>query len=185
MEENKISFWKSSLYWGIVSGVVSIILSVLMYILGFMPSSFGKIAIAMLVSLIVLIVVLVLAMKSYRTSLGGAMTFGQAFKFGIVVIVIGSLISSIYSFIFLSFIDPEYLKNVMDQFMVNLEEFLLHRGVSEEKVAAAIEEASKQPIPTPLKSAIQGFIQGTIFATIVNLIISAIMKKSPEIKFDN
>jgi hypothetical protein len=185
MEENKSNFWKSALYWGVISGIVSIILSVLMYVIGFVPSSFGKIILSALLSIIVFIVILVFAMKSYRTSLGGTMTYGQAFKFGFFVILIGTAISSIYTFIFLAFIDPEYLKNVMEQFMANMEEFMLKRGMSEEQVSKAMDDAAKQALPSPLKSAIQGFIQIVIFSTIVNLIVSAVMKKNPEIKFEN
>jgi hypothetical protein len=184
MEEKKLNFWKTTLYWGVISGVVSIILSVIMYVIGFMPTSFGRIALALLVSVVVLIVVLVFALKSYRTSLGGVMTYGQAFKFGLFVILFGAAISSIYTFIFLAFIDPEYSKNVMEQFMSNLEEYMLSKGVPEEQVAKAMEEAAKQAIPSPLKSAIQGFIQGVIFSTIINLIVAAVMKKKPEIKFE-
>jgi hypothetical protein len=185
MEEIRPNFWKSALYWGVISGVVSIILSVLMYVIGFTPSSFGRIGLAILMSLIILVVVLVIALKSYRNSLGGSMTYGQAFKFGFFVILFGSVISSIYYFLFLKFIDPEYLKNVMEKFMTNLEEFLLKRGMNEEQVSKAMEEAAKKPIPSPLKSTIQGFFQGLIFSTIVNLIVAAIMKKNPEIIFND
>lgn len=182
MENQKPDFWKTALYWGVVSGIASIILSVLMYVLGFMPTSFGRIALSMLISLALLIIILVMAIKSYRSLLGGAITFGQAFKFGFFVLLFGTAISSIYTFIFLQFIDPEYLKNVMDQFMTNLEEFMLNRGVPEDQVAKAMEEANK-PLPGPAKSAIQGFFQILIFSTIVNLIVAAIMKKNPEINF--
>jgi hypothetical protein len=185
MEEQKTNFWKSALYWGVISGVASIILSVLLYVINFTPSSFGKMGLTLLFSLVLFIVILVIALKSYRNSLGGAMTYGQAFKFGFFVILISTAISSLYSFIFLKFIDPEYLKNVMDQFMANLEEFLLSKGMSEDQVAKAMEEATKKPLPSPLKSAIQGFIQILIFSTIVNLIVAAILKKNPEIVFND
>jgi CDP-diglyceride synthetase len=154
-----------------------------MYILGIHPTGIMRGILIMLINLAFFVVVLVMAMKAYRNELGGAMTFGQAFKFGFFVILIATFISSLYSYIFLNFIDPGYLKMVYEETMAGTEEFLSNTGMSAEQVEKAMEDAAKQPVPTVLKSTLQGFIGGIIFSTIVSLIIAAIMKKNPEMKF--
>lgn len=186
MEEKKSGLWKNALNWGVILGVVSIIFSVLTYIFEFKPTTIVNGLITMGVGLLILIVILVMGMKAYRVNtLEGSMSYGQAFKFGLFVILIGTAISSFYSYIFLAFIDPEYLKMITEESLVNTEEFMLNRGMSEEQVDKIMEEAAKQPVPTPFMQSIKGFFFGSIFSTILNLIIAAIMKKKVEVPFED
>ncbi len=184
--ENKPNVWKNALNWGLIVGIISIILSVVLYVFNLKPINFTNMGILFLLSLIVSVVALVYAVKSYRNNVyGGFINFKDAFVFGLLVMIISSIISSLYSFIFLSFIDPDYLLSVVEGTRQSTEEFLLGRGMSEEDVAKAMEKAAEEPIPTPLKSSLQGILSGSIFGAILSLIIAAIMKKkNDEVNFD-
>jgi len=178
MEEKNTNVWKNALNWGLILGIMSIILSVLMYILDFKPINFTNIGIMAALGLLVMIITLVFALKSYRNNiLGGFMTFKEAFIFSLLVVIVSSIISSLYTYIFLAFIDPEYSKNVFEGVMSSTEELLLSRGLDEDAVEQAMDMAREEPIPTPSGSAIKGIINGSIFGVILSLILGAIMKK--------
>ena len=185
--ENKPNVWKEALNWGLIVGIISIILSVVLYVFDFKPINFTNMGILFLLSMIVSIVALVYAVKAYRNNVyGGFISFKDAFVFGLLVMIVASIISSFYSFIFFSYIDPDYLISVVEGTRQSIEEFMLNRGMSEDDVAKAMEKAAEEPIPTPLKSSLQSIISGSIFGAILSLIIAAIMKKkNEEVNFDD
>lgn len=185
MEEKKPGLMKFALNWGIIYGVASIIFSVLMYIMEIRPTSFKTGLWMMFFGTLILVIVLIVSMKAYRINvLGGSMSYGEAFKVGLFVLLIGTAISSIYSLIFITIIDPEYMKIVMEESIINTEQFLLDRGMPEEQVEKIMEEIANQPPKSPVIETIKGFFIGSVISTIVNLIIAAIMKKKKQVPFE-
>ncbi len=183
MEEKKINFWKHSINWGVILGIASIIFSLLIYLLDFKPTTFKNIGIIFFLSVVLLVVILRQTMKSFRVNiLDGTMSFGQAFKVGFFAILIGVAISTVYSYVFYQFIDPDYLKNVTEEFKLFMEDFYLNMGMTEEQIEANM-EASNGAVPTPIMQVIGDFFSGIIFYTIINLIVAAIMKKKAETPF--
>src|ERR1700741_2780169 len=109
MENQANSTLKQSLLYGGILGLVSIIISVIAYVLDMSADSSIK-----WVNSIVQIIILVLGIKNYRDQhLGGYISYGKALGTGTLIAFIGSIIAAIYTVIFVTLIDPEFVSNLL------------------------------------------------------------------------
>ncbi|MGE0088964.1 MAG: DUF4199 domain-containing protein [Bacteroidales bacterium] len=163
----KSTFWKSSVTSGVILGIVLVIYSVLLYILDLnMNKSIGYI------SNLFIIVGLWWFTKSYRdNNLGGNITYGQALGYAMVIVVVAAIISSIYSYIFIKFIDP----SVIDKGMAMAEEEMIKQGMSDDQIEMA--QSMSKKIMSPGLMNIMGFIGTVVIGFIIALITSAVVKK--------
>jgi hypothetical protein len=130
-----------------------------------------------IVSLVITLTILIIFTKLYRDKeLGGTITFGQAFKFGFVVVVVSVIVNSIYTYIFQSFIDPEYMTRVMQSIQGKTLAYLEKVGASEVQINKTMEKFAD--VPTAMKSVKQALISGLIGGAILSLISSAVIKKN-------
>ncbi len=104
------------------------------------------------------------------------MSFGQGLGGGMLTIGVGSVISSLFSFVFLKFLDPSYMERIIDITRERMEE---NPNMTEEQVEQAME--STMAFLTPEAVTLFGIIGTLVVGLIICLIISAIMKKdAPE-----
>jgi len=135
MEQQSTSVWKSALTTGVYLGIVFILASVVFYVMG---NPFSKVA--QYISYPIMIAGIALAQISYKKSLGGEMTYGQAFGVGILSMVFASLISGIYTYLLYEFIDP----SLQEQLRIFTEEEIIKKGqVSEEQLEMVVDMATK------------------------------------------
>ena len=124
--ENKQNVWKNALNWGIIVGIVLIIYGVIMYFLGLSLEKWNN-----WVSYILLIAGIVYATIQYRDNvLGGSITYAQALGFGVLISLFASVMSAIYSYVFLTFIDTDFIGKVMEM----AQEQMLNKGLTEEQI---------------------------------------------------
>lgn len=175
MEEQKPSLWKSALNWGVILGIALIIYSLLMWILDLSLEQWVS-----WVSYIIMIGGIVLGTKSYRDNiLNGAISYGQALGFGVLMMLFASIIAAIYSYIFFAFIDPEFVNKMLQM----VEEQLLERGMPDEQIEMAIEMQRK--FMKPVIMALMTIPTYTFIGLIISLITSIFLKKKPaEIAFE-
>ena len=177
MEQKTGILLKSSFTSGVYLGLISILLSVLIWAGGIIESMglFGA-AIIGLISLIISFVLLIIFAKVYRNKeFGGYISFGEAFKFTFLVIIISTTISIIYSYIFNSFIAPEYMENLMAVMQQKTMNYMESAGVPESQIDKAMEKFGE--IPTIWETLKQTALSGLIGGGIIALIASAIVKK--------
>lgn len=176
--EQKSTLLKSALVYGLYAGLISILLSVIIWAGGLLESlgMWGSALIGIL-SLVVTLIILIIFTRMYRDKeLGGVITFGQAFQFGILVIVVSIIVSSIYTFIFQSFIDPDYMVRVMQSIQDKTLAYLERMGASDAQIDKTMARFAE--VPTVFKSIKQGLISGLIGGAILSLISSAVIKKN-------
>lgn len=175
MEEQKPSLMKSALTWGIILGIALIIYSMLMWFLDLSLEKWVS-----WVSYVIMIGGVILATISYRdNSLNGTMTYGQALGFGVLMLLFASIISAIYSYIFLSFIDPGFIDKILQM----TEEQLIEKGMSDDQIDMAIEMQRK--FMKPIIMALMSIPSYTFMGLIISLITSIFLKKkAAEISFD-
>jgi len=169
MEETKSSLWKNALNWGVIMGIVTIIYSLLMYFLDLSLEPWVNWA-----SFVFIIGVLIFATITYRDKvLGGTITYGQALGFGVLTILVSVIISAIYSYIFMTIIDPEFVNKLLAM----QEEKMIEQGVPAEQIEKGMEMVKKfmQPAVISLIS----IPSNMFFGLIITLITSAILKKNP------
>jgi hypothetical protein len=163
----KPTFWKSSLTSGVILGIVLIIYSVILYMLNLnMNKTLGY------VNYVFIIGGLIWFTKSYRdNSLNGTMSYGQALGYSTIMVVTAALISSIYSYVLMKYIDPSLIEKIIalgEQEMIN-------QGMSDDQIEMA--QSMQKKFMQPGLMNIIGFITFSILSFIVALITSAIVKK--------
>lgn len=177
--ENKVSPFKPALNSGIIMAIVSIVISVLIWVFGLLESMgiMGGLYI-MVFSLIITVVLLVVFTKGYRdTFFAGKITYGQAFIYGLLVIVISTVIVAIYNYVFNSFIDPDYIQNITLAMQDKTVAMMEKSGASADAIDNVLVKFEEQGVPTVMKQVQQGLIGGVVGGLFMALISAAIVKK--------
>jgi hypothetical protein len=184
MEPQK-SLFSSALRTGLIIGVVSIVVFIIMYVADFKPVGIMKPILMMLISLAINIAILVVLFKKYRTEAGGFISFRDAFLYCLIALVAGALVSTIFTLLFIQFIEPGYYKNIMDAQKTWMENYLSGKGLSDEQMTQALDKIDEQAATMgSITSTLKNLLGSVIVSGIIALIVGAIMKKNPDV-FDN
>lgn len=180
METQKTNSYKLAMTYGLYFGLISIILSVIIWATNFMEylGLFGSVLLGIL-QLVLLVFLLIYFTKLYRNNeLGGKITFGQAFVFGVLIVVFSTVISSLYSYIFNKFIDPDYAQRIMTMMQDKTYQWMSGNGVPQDQIDSAMQKFEAKGIPSPIETLITSMEFGLIGGAIMSLISSAIIKKN-------
>lgn len=169
MEQKHASLTKSSLTSGLYIGIISILISVVLYVAGLMFETWAS-----YVSWTILIGGAIYAQLSYRKSLGGEMTYGQALGAGVLALVFASVLSAIYTILLYTIIDP----GLIEQSRIIMEQRMLEQGnVTAEQMDMALDIAMKFQKPAILAGIT--IISGAFFGLIISLITGIFTQKKP------
>lgn len=167
MEEKSNTTFKAGLTYGVILGLILIIYSVLLYVMDMNLNKYVD-----WISYILIIGIIIYGTKKYRDdNLKGIISYGQALGLSTIIIVFGALISTIYTYFFISVIDPDYINKVL----AAAEEQLLKKGMTDDQIEMAI--AMQKKMMKPVLMAIMGFFVTVIVGVILSLITSAFLKK--------
>ena len=169
--ENKVNSKSFIVNNGVILGVASIVLSLVMYATGSHLDPHWSNSI---ISAILFIGVIAYGTSKFKEANGGFMSWGQGVKVGVGIAVLAGLIVVIYNYIFMNFIEPDF----MNQMMELQNQKLMDGGMTEEQIEAANEMGKS--FQSPAIMAAMGIIGYAIGGFIVAAITSAIMKKSEE-----
>jgi hypothetical protein len=169
MEENSASIWKSTMVSGVYLGIALILLSVVFYVTG---NTFSKVA--QYSSYPIMIAGIIWGQITFKKELGGISTYGQAFAAGLLTMVFASIITSIYTYLLYTVIDP----SLQEQMRIFTEEQMIAQGkVPEEQMEMALQMTAK--FQTPPMLVILGLVGGTFIGAIISLITAIFIKKNP------
>lgn len=157
--------------YGLTLAGISILLSLVIYAMGNHLEPHWSINALTFVAFIALII---LGIKKFKEINGGFLSFGQAVKIGVGIAIISALIGSIYQYLFMTFIEPEFMSQVMEL----QQQKMLDQGMSEDQIEATQEWSAK--FSSPFMMIAFGIIGSAIGGFIVSAIGGAIMKKSEE-----
>ncbi|TGE06688.1 DUF4199 domain-containing protein [Hymenobacter fodinae] len=113
---------------------------------------------------------IILAHKYFKQHNGGFMTYGQGLGIGTVLSAVGGLLSSVFSYIYINFIDPEYMGRVMELTRSRLEE----KGIDDAQIDQAM--AMAQKFSSGPITIVFGILISVLSGFVISLIISAITK---------
>lgn len=166
--EQKSIFWKSAMIYGLYLGILVTLYSVILYVTGQTQNKTLS-----YLPIVIYAVGIVLAQINHRNhELNGIINYGQAFAFGVAVMLFSGIISALYSLIILK-IDP----SLIDQIKIAQEDAYLKNGMSEDQIEKMMEMSSK--MMTPGIIAIMGLFGSVFIGTIVSLVTSIYVKKQP------
>ncbi len=167
--EEKSTFWKSAMIYGLYLALVLVLLSVILYVSGLILNQ--KVGYA---SMVVYVAGIIFAQITYRNrELNGTISYGQALGFGVAVMLFSGIITALYTLILYTYIDP----TLIDQMKAVQEEALLQKGMSEDQIEAAMSVASKMMSPGVMS--IMGLLGSLFVGTIISLVTSIFVKKQP------
>lgn len=170
----KPSTARIALKWGVITSVIIIVYSVFLFMTGLQLKNNSL----SYVSYLFLLGGIILALKEYRTLNNEFLGFGEGLGLGTLMSAVTSLISSIFSFLYVTFIDTTIMQQVMDMQREQMEA----RGMTQEQVEQAMEMVGK--FTSPGMIFVIGLLAFIFFGFILSLIVSAVMKKEkPQMNF--
>jgi hypothetical protein len=169
----------STLLYGVLYGLTSIALTVIMYLAGIevWMSKISYLGIVIPVAFAFLVAV------QLKKQQGGYLEFSHSLKTIFKVMVIGLLLSMIFDYILLNYIDKPFNEALMQATQEQMERELIKKGMSQEKIDEFLENignANKYAL------AVYGltFAIRCILHFVLALVVSAIMKRKQPV-FEN
>ena len=156
---------------GVTLGIASVLFALVMFATGNHLTPHWS---ASIINAILFIGIIAYGIKQYKTANNNFLSWGQGVKIGVGVAIVGGLIMVIYNYLFMNFIEPDF----MNQMMEIQNKAFLDQGLTEEQVEAA--NAMTSTFSSPGIMAAIGIISYAIGGFIVAAITAAIMKKSEE-----
>ncbi|GAA4384915.1 DUF4199 domain-containing protein [Hymenobacter koreensis] len=158
--------------YGLIFGVISIIVDFVLKATGL---SF-KFSVTLSASLIIWVVGIIVAHRYFKAHNGGFMSYGQGIIIAVIMGSIGGLMTGVFNYVYVNFIDPNYAEAMR----ADMEAWLIKMNVPEEQMDKSLADITPEKIgsPTSIGSAI---LFGAFVSLLTGLIISAITKrKQPE-----
>lgn len=179
--EKKQTIMQFAMTNGLVLGIILVIISILLYVMNIMPDTLGKMILIPLFNAIVVIIFVVKGTKTYRNNmLGGTITYGNAFKVGLLIVVFAYILRSFYDLIFNVLIDPGYMERLYEGILNWAYNFYSSLGLSESQIEDTIARFERQRDNyTPLRAFFSGVFSSAAMGALLSLITAAILKKEP------
>ena len=174
--ESSVSFWPSAVRIGIVGGLIMIIYGLVGIFTGLASPAkgLGALMLNFLIVIVLYVGITVYGVRTHRNEeLGGYISFGRAFLTGLVVIVIAGIISAIFTYVYMAFIDPDYMAKMVDDMRVMYERL----GMDEDQIDQAMSQLEGRMSPS--SNLTSSLIFSGVIGAIVSLIVGAIMKRNP------
>lgn len=169
-EETAVTTRSAGLRYGYILAAISVLYFVVIVVSGLDmtqgPARWG--------SFIFYFIIIFLAQKYYKESGNGFMSYGQGMGITFWIGAVTSVIASIFTFIYVKFIDAGFMEMIMDKQREAMEE----QGLSEDQIEMGMKMAAK--FSTPEMMLAFGIIFTLIFILIAGLIVTIFtQKKNP------
>ncbi len=122
-------FAKKCVMWGILLGIALVVGT---QILTWMGLGLSLWFVALTYSMVVMFIAL--GLRDFKRVNGGQLNFSAAFAFVIISILISRLIFQFYMYVYINYLQPDWVNNVADSWTSAMQE----QGASEESIAERI-----------------------------------------------
>ncbi|MFT7427444.1 MAG: hypothetical protein ACI9O5_003407 [Algoriphagus sp.] len=175
MEEQQSPF-QAAVKPGITMGLVSLAVTFIAYFIDstlLVSGWFG------LVTLVIFVGLIIYFGREYRNELGGYMTFGTAFNFSFIAILISGIIGLIGQIVLFQVVDPELPGVLADLMYSNQLSFMEKLGQNPDNMDPEVLQQMKESSEGQytLMGQLKGFGIVIIIYAIIALILGAILKK--------
>lgn len=176
MEEQVQTPFQAAVKPGLTIGLVALAITYVAYFIDSTLLASGWFA---LVAIVVFFVLIFYFGKQYRTELGGYMTFGTAFNFSFITMIISGLVSLLGQILLYHVIDPDLPQVLADMTFENSLSMMEKFGANPDSMSPdQLEEIRKSSSSGfTLAGQLKGFGFGLIVYAIIALILGAILKK--------
>ena len=169
MEEKSRSVISNGIYFGLITGAALIVFSLIMFLLDLYLNKAVN-----WIGYIFLIAGMIWGTIEFRKKYsGGFLTYGKAFSSCFWIGLCAGIISTIYFFIFIQFIHPGFVNELLDQVRSNM--VTSNPEMTEEQVENAVSMSSK--FMSPMMMTFWGLGAYAAMSAIFSLIIAIFLKK--------
>ncbi|MFB6319331.1 DUF4199 domain-containing protein [Saccharicrinis sp. FJH54] len=181
MEKDQ-SIISNSMFYGLLFGIVLVIYNIILTATGMskamMSGGITMSIMSMVLSLILYFGGVTISQQHYRNKkLGGYITYGKAFTFGLLVTVFASLLVAVYSFVYAQWINPDYGKELYEMSKQLTMDMLDRFNAPADAVDQAMAKLEESGISSPQDFAFGAVTNGIIIGTVISLITSIFVKK--------
>jgi Protein of unknown function (DUF4199) len=161
---------KIALKYGLIYSGINILWTLLMFITELNRSDYAWVF--NLIAVVIPVICIIMAIKEFKAGPGaGFMSFGQAFKHGMVICLVGGIIFGAFNVVYLQYIDTNFMEFQMQKQVDKMAEM----GMSEGDIEKAL--ARGADFQTPFWMFTMAIVVSLIFGLILSLIMAAILKK--------
>ena len=169
--EQKSQFWQSAMRYGLYLGITLVVLSAIINALGPNGKYIGWL------QWVILTAGVYMSQYYYRNNeLGGFIGYGKCLKLGIIVMMCASIFVSLYTYIYVKYIDLSYLENIK----VQMEEVMLQQNIPEEQIESMSQMFSI--MQTPEIIFLSGLFGFAFLGLIISLITSFFVKRDNDVE---
>lgn len=176
-EKETTSLFQQALKWGLIVGGISIALTIVAYAVDYAMLAnwkFGIFVFAMFIGLAIY------AGISYRNEIGGFLPYGKAFQHGFILMAVSGLISTLFSIILYTVIDPELPAKLTEVTLENTQKMMEGFGMPEDQMDKAMEDArSRTENQFTVSGLALAYGIGIIVYAVLSLITAIFVRKNP------
>ena len=176
-DTKQTTLFQNSLKWGLIVGGISIALTCVLYAVDYALLANWKTGIVMFVLFIGLAIY---AGMTYRKEIGGILAYGKAFQHGFILFAISGLVSTIFTIVLYTVIDPELPAKLTEVALQNAQAMMENFGMPEDQMDKAMEDARKR---TENQFSTSGLAMtygiGLIIYAVLALITALFVRKNP------
>ncbi len=166
--EKQPSLVSIGLKYGLLLGLVSIVYAMF----SFITESFGNFFVNLFISLVLAILGVVLAMREFKKKNGGYMSYGQGVGLGLIVMIISSILSGLFTLLYIEYVDTNLTEKMVDATITQMSAFGVDADMMDEQRDKLLAEQ------TPVKQLTGALSNGIFGGLILSLIIAAFMKNA-------
>jgi Protein of unknown function (DUF4199) len=161
--------------WGAIFGIGSIVLTILLYAVDYTLLANWK----MILVLLLFLGLVIYAGINYRNQIGGFLPYGKAFQHGFIVFAVLGIISTVFTVILYTVIDPELPAKLIEVSIENAQKMMESFGMPEDQMDKAIEDTKTRSADQfSTLGLIKGYGIGLIIYAILSLISAIFVKKN-------
>lgn len=172
MDNQQASIKKIALNYGVLLALLSIVLQVISFVL---DAHIDRPWWLTILQLAISISVIVYGIKTFKSGNAGFLTLGQALKTGVAISLIAGVIAVVFNYIFMNYIDPDFIEKAMEFSRVQMIE--QNPNMTQEQIDNAMEISSKFMSPGIMSAF--AIISTLFFGFLIALVAGLIMKKNP------
>ena len=169
MENQKASIKKIALNYGIIWGLLTIVLSVISYVT---DTYFERPWWLTVAGIAIMVGVIVYGLKAYKFENEGFLSVSESLKVGLAISLIAAIIGTIYNYIFMTVIEPEFVTQSLD--LAREQMVSQNPDMTQEQMDMAMGISEK--MMTPMIMSAMGIIFTLFLGFITSLIAGLVMK---------
>ena len=162
--------------YGAIYGLISVTLVVIQYVMGDFKVGGERDAFGFwgILGLAAAVVLPLLAMLQVRKDQGGLLSYGQGFKTGFTVFIIGSLFSAMWMLLYTYLLEPGYQETMLNQSYAHMKE----QGLDEDTIEQSLDLTRK--FTSPLIMSLWTILGAALLGAIVSLILALFTRRESD-----